>query len=363
MNQKNTVIQLFPWMFGRQENNLVSIGSMSATLFTFTTGICGIRIITPIGEVILLPFQGQQIWSAKFHGRELGMSSMVKMPVQSMDFLSNFGGFLVHCGATAVGGPSKEDTHPLHGELPNAAYGSADLVTGQDDQGPFIGIGGSYHHVAAFGQNYLAEPLVKVYQNTSRLRGNMVITNLKKTPMELFYLAHINFKPEDYSRLVYSAQCTPEHVRVRASIPAHIHPGKGYRELLESFISHPELHHELKPGMAYDPEVVFFIDYLTDPEGWAYSMQIHPDGTADFLQHKPSQLRKATRWISRTPDQDAIAIAEPGTAEPEGYLAEKAKGNTLILAPSGKFKCDLEFGLLQEPEVNPMVKKIQQIVG
>ncbi|MBG7610121.1 MAG: hypothetical protein IZT55_04560 [Anaerolineae bacterium] len=51
------------------------------------------------------------------------------------------------------------------------------------------------------------------------------------------------------------------------------------------------------------------------------------DGCSDYVAHKLSELDKGIRWISRTKDQDALGIVFPATAETEGYLAEKAKGN------------------------------------
>ena len=35
----------------------------------------------------------------------------------------------------------------------------------------------------------------------------------------------------------------------------------------------PEVHHVLAPDLAFDPEAVFFIDYLADEDGWAHTMQ------------------------------------------------------------------------------------------
>ena len=92
-------------------------------------------------------------------------------------------------------------------------------------------------------------------------------------------------------------------------------------------------------------------------------MQVHPDGYADYVSHRPGQLPRATRWLSRTPDQDAVAIVEPGTAEPEGYLAEKAKGNLYILEPKGIFTADLLVGSLEAAEAARMEKKIDMLMG
>jgi hypothetical protein len=357
-----TTIFLKPDFFNQTEQVLVEHDLLSAATFRFDSGVGGLRLKNDRGELIMLPFQGQQIWSAQFDGRDLTMTSMFDQPYPTRDFLHTFGGFLQHCGATGAGGPSKEDSHPLHGELPNAPYQQAHLVVGQDERGSYIGLGGQYRYTVAFAHNYLAEPLVKLYAGSSLFKIAMILTNLKNSPMELMYLLHINFKPVDNGRLVYSARCTPEHVRVRATIPSHITPGPGYVEFIEELKGQPEKHHLLASGLAFDPEAVFFIDYLADSEGWAHTMQLHPDGQADYLRHRPDQLPKGTRWISRTADQDAIALVEAGTCEPEGYIAEKKKGNVKVIPPKGQFHCELEVGALAPAEAKEIEAKITTII-
>jgi Domain of unknown function (DUF4432) len=362
MATQQTIIYVAPQFFGELEKPILINGTLRANTFRFASGVCGVRLVNERGAVVMLPFQGQQIWSAEFDGRNLKMKSMFTEPRPGVPFLETFGGFLQHCGAIAMGGPSPKDTHPLHGELPNAPYQTAYLVTGEDKQGAYIGLGGQYQHTVAFGYNYLAEPLVKLYAGSTLLKVEMTITNLKASTMELMYLMHINFKPVDHGRLVYSAHCTPEHVRTRTGTPAHIKPLPGYTEFLDELKNLPEKHNVLKPGLAFDPEVALFIDYLADADGWAHSLQIHPDGLADYVAHRPDQLPKATRWICRTPDQDAIAIVEPGTAEPEGYLAEKAKGNIMVLPPHGQFHGQVLVGALAADDVAPMEQKVKQII-
>jgi hypothetical protein len=180
--------------------------------------------------------------------------------------------------------------------------------------------------------------------------------------MELMYLTHANFRPVENGRLVYTAPCTPDHVRVRASIPSHIHPAPGYQEFLNELKEHPDRHNQLKPGLRFDPEVVLYIDYKVDEAGWAHSMQVHPDGSADYIKHRPDQLPKGVRWISRTADQDALGIVLPATAEPEGYLAEKVKGNLMVLPALGEFRCDLEIGSLSPEEALQMESEINRVL-
>ncbi len=368
MSASETLIHLTPAMFTDKEQLLVEApGSAGQTLdaytFRFNSGVCGLRLVSNVGELVMLPYQGQQVWSATFNGRDLTMKSMFDQPYPTRVFLETFGGFMQHCGITAVGGPGPEDTHPLHGELPNAPYETAALVLGEDENGTYIGLTGQYQYAVAFSHSYLAVPMTKLYEGSTIFTVSMTITNLKQSPQELLYLTHVNFKPVNDGRLVYSAIPTPEHVRVRSSIPSHITPGPGYVEFIEELGRHPEVHHVLAAEMAFDPEAVFFIDYLPDEGGWAHSMQFHPDGSVDYIGHMPSQLPFGTRWISRTPDQDAIAMVEAGTCEPEGYTAEKAKGNVKTIPAGGTFRADFRIGALSPDEAQAMATVVEKVIA
>lgn len=363
MHVSETIIHLAPHFFPCSEKPLVECGELSASLFTYERGVHAVRLKNAVGELIMLPFQGQQIWSATMGGRNLTMKSMFDQPNPTREYLQTYGGFYLHCGATAMGVPGPGDTHPLHGELPNAPYQKAWIVLGQDAKGAYIGLGGQYEHTVAFSTHYLAEPLVRLYAGSTLFDLSMTIRNLKQTPMELMYLGHANFRPVDNGRLVYSAHCTPEHVRVRKSIPSHVRPGPGYREFLEELGQHPEKHHLLRPDLVFDPELVFNIDYLADENGLAHTMQVHPDGTADYICHPPDVLNVGVRWICRTPDQDALGMVLPATAEPEGYTAEKAKGNLKTIPPQGVWQFRLTMGTLNAQEARQVEEKISKLLN
>ena len=358
-----TTLHLSPQFFSAREQVLLESGSFSAHTFLFDTGVAGLRLRNETAELVMLPFQGQQIWSATFGGRNVTMKSMFDQPRPTQDYLSTYGGFLLHCGALTIGVPAKEDNHPLHGELPNAVYRKAHIVLGEDAGGSYIGLGGEYQHTVAFTCNYVARPLVKLYAGANRCTIAMTVENLKQTPMELMYMAHVNFRPVDNGRLVYSAACTPETVRVRKSIPSHVRPTPQYLAYLQALQRDPQQHNVLRPDLAFDPEVVFTIDYQADKEGWAHTMQVHPDGSADYIRHQPAQLDKGVRWICRTLDQDALGMVLPATAEPEGYTAEKAKGHVRLLAGGHSFTCEMEAGVLSADEAEKMAVMIQEIAG
>lgn len=360
---QETTIHLQHSFFTETEKTLVEHSGLTASTFKFSTGVAAVRLKNNLGQITVLPFQGQQIWDARFFDRTLTMKSMFDRPYPTREYLNTYGGFVVHCGATAMGVPAEGDSHPLHGELPNAPYQTAQLLVGQDQRGPYLGVTGSYRYTVAFSHNYVARPQVKLYTDSSRLPLSMTVENLKNTEMELMYLAHVNFRPVDNGKLVYSAPCDPAHVRVRSSIPSHIHPPAGYREFLAELEADPGRHNVLAPGLAFDPEVVFFIDYQTDAEGWAHSMQLHPDGSADFISHRPDQLDHGVRWISRTADQDCLGILLPATAEPEGYSAEKAKENIKHIPPKGRVTFQMEVGALPPGEAAQLQQKIAGILS
>lgn len=358
----DTLIHLTPKMFGELEAPLVEHGPLRVTAYRYASGTCALRLANELGELVMLPFQGQQIWSAHFGGRNLTMKGMFSGPRPTQAYLENYGGFLLHCGATAMGVPTGADTHPLHGELPNAPYQKAWLIVGQDDRGAYIGLSGEYEHTVAFNYHYVATPEVRLYAGSSRFTISMTVHNLKRTPMDLMYLAHVNFRPVDNGRLIYSAACTAEHVRVRRSIPSHVRPPAGYAAFLDELAEHPERHNVLAPGLAFDPEVVLYVDYVADAAGWAHTMQLHPDGTADFISHRLDQLNHGVRWICRTADQDALGMCEPATAEPEGYHAEKAKGNVRTLEAGATARFEMEAGYLAPADAVAMAQAIAALV-
>ena len=75
-----TTIHLAPSFFGERKRTLVEQGTLSASIFRFGSGVCGIKLSNDVGHLVMLPFQGQQIWDASFGGRTLTMVSMFDEP-------------------------------------------------------------------------------------------------------------------------------------------------------------------------------------------------------------------------------------------------------------------------------------------
>ncbi len=352
-------VELYPSMFGEKERPLCQSGELSVSTFRFDSGVAGLRIRNARGETTMLPFQGQQIWRAAFDGRDLTMHSMFDHPRDTQVYLETYGGFLIHCGITGLGAPGPEDTHPLHGELPNAPFQSAWLEISENS----VTVAGSYQHTVAFSTNYRATIETTLTAGSAIIDATVKVENLKRTPMDLMYLGHANFKPVDNGELHYTAHHTPETVRVRRSIPSHVTPKPGYPEFLEELADDPTGHHVLRPDLAFDPEVVFEIDMTADADGFAYAIQKHPDGTADYVRCRPDQAPLCTRWICRTPDQDGLGIAFPSTSGVEGYTAEKAKGRVETVEGGATWRIDMRLGLLTASETADTIALIDRTRG
>jgi hypothetical protein len=358
----DVVIDLQPEQFGPAEAVLARYAGLSASVYRYRSGVAGLRITNELGHISVLPFQGQQIWDAAFFGRPLTMRSMFDRPIPDVDFLRTYGAFFLHCGATAMGDPGPEDDHPVHGELPNARYQEAQLVIGRDDNGPFMGLTGSYRHSVAFSGDYVAQPTIKLHGNSSRVSAEMRIRNLRHTPMELMYLAHINFRPVDGAVLVDTVPADAAHMRVRSALPPPLVPSEEYSRLIDRLERDPASHKTIDPSLAIDPELVLSLDPLADERGWAHGMQLLPDGSADFVSHRPDQLEHCLRWLCQTPSESALGLMLPATAEAEGHAAEKAKGNLRLLPPQSEFHCSLEFGALDAVGAAAMRETIEGVM-
>lgn len=352
-------IELHRSSFSEVERPLCEMGAFQVSTFAYPSGIAAVRVRNTRGEMIILPFKGQQIWRAMFDGRDLTMKSMFDEPVDTMTYLETYGAFMIHCGLTGLGAPGPTDSHPLHGELPNAPFQSAWIDL--DEAAETITIGGSYRHIVAFSTNYLATAQIRLGEDSALLDVSLAVENLKRTPMDLMYLAHANFRPVDHGVLHYTACYDAESVRVRRSVPAHISPKPDYMAFIEQLAKDPTPHHRLHPDLAFDPEVVFAIDMLADTDGLAHAIQKHPDGSADYIGFRPSQAPLCMRWVCRTPDQDGLGIAFPSTSEVEGYAAEKAKGHVVELAGGDVWRIDMRMGLLTPDEAGEMESTIEKV--
>ena len=75
--------------------------NLQASLFRYGTGVCGVRVANGVGTVDLLPFQGQAIWRASFHG-QVCPGCFVRIPMRVCSRLIRIyaGGRRISCSGT-----------------------------------------------------------------------------------------------------------------------------------------------------------------------------------------------------------------------------------------------------------------------
>ncbi|MBR5140218.1 MAG: DUF4432 domain-containing protein, partial [Clostridia bacterium] len=161
---------LYEDFFTKDEKEVVSFGKLSASIFTYSTGVKAVRLKNDRGAIVMLPYMGQMIWRAEFDGYDMTMKTIFDEPIAAKEtFEETYGCFLMHCGLTAMGNPTAEDTHLPHGELPVCKYQTVYVISGEDEVGKYIGISGVYTHKLCYTYDYEFAPVVKLYEGSTYL--------------------------------------------------------------------------------------------------------------------------------------------------------------------------------------------------
>jgi hypothetical protein len=258
------------------------------------------------------------------------------------------------------GVPTAEDNHALHGEMPCAEMDGAGLACGTDDQGPWIAATGLREYAMGFGAHYRATPRVVLRPGATRFDVTMEVENLSAAPMDLMYLSHVNFAFSEGGRIVQPAPFTPEHVVTRTAVPGHVTPTDDYRTLLTELAKNPARMQVLNEPKRYDPEQVFYIKGLRRAQdGLARFMLARPEGDGFEIAWDPEIMTHTVRWIMANSDQRVAAFAMPGTCEPEGYTAEKRKGNVRSLAGGAKAAFTTHIGYVERARAAAVARSIE----
>lgn len=344
-----TTVALFPPLFSETEKTLLHSADFRVSAWTYPSGVLAVALENNRGRVVVLPYQGQMIWSAVFDGCDLTMRNMFSQPRPSPTVIGTYGCFMFHSGLLRNGCPSPEDDHPLHGEMPCAPMDRAWLEVGEDAEGAFLRLGGEYEYVQGFGDHYRARPSVTLRADSGLFDIGMNVSNLAGKPMDLMYMAHMNYAYVAGARFVEPLGV--KRVRVRSSVPAHVRPTPAWSRYMAELTEDPSALQTLDSPELYDPEIVCFFDGVqADAEGNAHFLLQHPDGAAFYTRYRPEQFTHAARWILHNTDQQVAAFVLPATCEPEGYRAELAKGNVRSLAAGASAGFSVRTGYLSGRE-------------
>ncbi len=341
--------------FADRENKLLEFGEFEISAFRYSSGVEALSVKNSKCSFIFLPFLGQQIWHYCVDGRELSMQTNIKEPLVPKQYLENYGGFLYHCGIISMGAP--DESHPQHGEIPNAEYKSAYIECGEDEGGKYIALGGELVHETAFVRGYRFRPCTKLYEGSAVFKINIEIENTRAYPLEYMYLCHINFRPLDGAKLITSAKYDAEHITIYNTVdsPALL----DYIARLEKDLT--IMDKIGAEGQVYDPELCFGIKYESDENMRAYTMQ-YTDSGACFVSHPVDYLPYSIRWISRTKSEQAMGMVLPATGEHLGYENAKAKGQLKIVEPNGKISFTMEAGYIEKDAADAVKEKIAQLL-
>jgi len=348
---------LTPSQFGGAEKPLLESADFRVSAWTFPSGVLALALENQRGRLVVLPYQGQMIWSAVFDGCDLTMRNMFSQPRPSPTVIGTYGCFMFHSGLLRNGCPGPEDDHPLHGEMPCAAMDNAWLEVGEDSEGAYLRLGGEYEYVQGFGDHYQARPSVTLRPDSALFDIGMQVTNLAGKPMELMYMAHMNYAYVPGGRFVEPLGV--ERIRVRSSVPAHVRPTPQWSAYMDELTQAPSRLQTLDTPELYNPEIVCFFDNVrADEDGNAHFLLEHPQGPAFYTRYRPEQFDHAARWILHNPDQQVAAFILPATCEPEGYRAESAKGNVRSLAAGESAQFSVTTGYLSAAERRAMEQEL-----
>lgn len=353
-------VELHRAMFGESRRTVAGSGSLRATAFRYPSGVAALAIENGAGTATLLPFQGQQIWDAHFLDRRLTMRSMFDEPRPTRDYLANYGAFFLHCGGTSMGNPGPADTHPLHGELPNLPYDTAQLVFGQDESGAYMELTGTARDTRAFHHDFIVRPCLRLYEEATAFEASIEVANKAGRPLPFLYLGHINFRPVDGGVLLDALRDDRAGIAFRQPhLPAD--EAEAVRAYHRAVADDPTSHRRIAPGVPVLPEMVATMMPAAGADGWTHALHRHPDGGADFVSHRPRELPYLVRWMTRGPDQDALGVSLPATAPPNGLAAATANGQLVWIAPGDAFRTEMRFGALDAAAARRMEDTIGSI--
>lgn len=350
--------------FGDRPIELLRDGELSATAFRYETGVCGLRIRNQHCSMVVLPYMGQQIWSAEFEGKNLTQKSIFDQPLSTTKFGDNYGGFLLHCGLTNINCAGEGENYPIHGELPFADYPETYTGIGHDEKGKYLMAGGTFVYRNSQEYHYAYSPQLRLYDDASVVEMHIDIHNRRSAPLDYMFMCHMNWLAIDGSHIVYSAKKDKEHIKVDPTeLGGNSERAVRIREFGKKLIENPTLADVLDAKtQCYDPEMCTNIQYESDEQHWGHAMQIMPDKDACYVGFRTTELKYALRWMCRTGDEDGIGIALPTTGTNLSSAYQKEHGLYNTLTPNAHESIRFNFGYLNKEEAKVMEEHIENIL-
>ena len=342
---KPIIMKLDPYMFSEKEREILASPSFCVSLFRYRTGVEALRIKIGRGEFIWLPYLGQQLWDWSIDGKSLKFEGFIEEPSYGKNFLQNYGGFLIHCGMTAMGNPGPEDTHLNHGELPIAKFDEAwiEMEPENDSESP-VSLCGHIHWKVPFVAEYHCSPSLSISADGLQASMEVLLDNPASKTMEYMYLAHINFAFSGAEKILSTVPFDSSHVTIRAD----------GEEKTAALFADPSLIKQIDKKAKYEPELVAILNHR-DIASEAGSILLYEDGTARWVRQQKPELDHHVIWITHNEDRGACGFHLPSTAGPTGYSNEKNLGNLKHLPAGCNATLRYDFGFADRLEDVPII--------
>ena len=324
-------LRLDPAHFGLREAWLLKAASYSVSSFRYQSGVEAIRVTCGRGEIVWLPFLGQQLWDWKIDGRSRKFTGFVETPARGRTYLQNYGAFLIHCGVTAMGNPGQGDTHPLHGELPMAAFDRVWLEIPAAASGS-PALCGSLHWHVPYECDYRCLVRTTIDPAGTSVGVEVTVRNESGLPLEAMYLAHINFALAGAALV----RCTEKHADGAIRIRDESANSGARAQLIDGALR--------LAGLRADPEFVATIRHGSALRQEEESRLVLEDGSSFWVRHGSPLLDHHVVWITSTPDRGACGFHLPSTAAPDGLAAARTAGELKLIPPRGTAKMAYSFG-------------------
>lgn len=342
---------LTPSMFSTMDRVLVENEQLTISSFTFNTGVEALRIKIGRGEFIWLPFYAQSLWSWKVDGTEQKFNGFVPEPdYDAIDFLHNYGGFLIHCGITGMGHPGEGDEHLHHGELPRARYTEAWIEIDERATRPVV-LSGRYTHRIPFKANYAFSPTLSIAADGTSVIVESTLENLQNTSLQYMYLNHLNFSLEGARSLQYGIpHFTADHVTVLS-------------EVIDGIVSNPARLLAVDALGDIEPELVAVFKNAGQHGPVMVNTLVRDDGGTVWVATDTGGLDHTVIWLTRNADRSAAGFTLPATAGPRGFSEEARHGNIKRLEAGGQVHFKFAFGVEDAGQHNTLQQVITSLGG
>lgn len=343
-------LHLVSSQFRTTETLLLETHDIAIHTFIYSTGVEAVRITLGHGQFIWLPFFGQSLWSWKLDGVEQKFEGFVQEPdYGARDFLHNYGAFMIHCGITAMGNPTPEDTHLHHGELPLARYKEAWI---EISDGPYpIALCGRMQHRIPFIAAYEFSPVLRILGDGTSVFVDSTVTNLQKSALQYMYLNHLNFTMNQAVLLEYGLR---EFSSKTVTVLDEVIPG---------VVADPSLFLKVEDFSEYAPELVAIMKNQPQFGPVCVNKMHRSNGDVVWVAINTYELDHTVTWLTKTPDRSACGFSLPATAGPRGFAEELRQNNVKTLEAGNSVTFQYVFGLDKQEEDRKLKQAIQLLGG